>query len=146
MTGRTRTSSSNHPQRRGFTLTEVTVATVVLAAAIVAVTQLMATVAARRGAAEREALARQETANLMEHLFAMPWPELNEQRVAELQLSAACREAMADPQLNVTVESVPGTPAGRQIRVELSWLDGGAPYRRQMSLSAWRFAAEEGNP
>ena len=116
---------------------------VVLAAAIVAVAQLMAAVTTRRITTERETVARQETANLMERVFAMPWTELTEDNVASLQLSETCLQRLPDPQLNISVESASGTPAERQIRVELTWADTGGQHRRTASLTAWRYAAEE---
>jgi hypothetical protein len=102
----------------------------------------MATVASRRVTAEREMLARQETANLMERAFALPWSDLNEHQVTGWQLSERCRTALRDPQLDASIDPLPGTPVGRRIRVELSWLDGGTPYRRRVRLTAWRFAQE----
>ncbi len=146
MSRRTRKPFSKRTDPRGFTLTETTVAMFILAAAIVAVAQLMAAVAKHRITAERETVARQEAANLMERVFAMPWTELTEEHVASLQLSETCQQRLPNPQLNISVESAAGTPAGRQIRVELTWRDSSGQYRRSASLTAWRYAAEEPGP
>jgi prepilin-type N-terminal cleavage/methylation domain-containing protein len=137
---------SKRTDRRGFTLTETTVAMVVLAAAIVAVAQLMAAVATRRLASERETVAQQEVANLMERVFIVPWAELSEENVAGFQLSETCQQRLPEPKLDISVKSAAGSPAGRQVRVELTWMDSGGQSRRSAGLTAWRYAAEEPGP
>jgi Tfp pilus assembly protein PilV len=128
--------------RRGFTLTETAVAMITLAAAIVAVAQLVSAVAAHRLTAEREALARQEASNLMERVFALPWAELTEENVAGWQLSETCVQQLPAPQLDISVESVDGAPVGRKIHIEVTWLDSSGTNRRTADLVAWRYAAE----
>jgi hypothetical protein len=132
--------------RRGITLAETTVAMVLLTAAIVAVAQLTASVAAQRRVAHRQATARLEVANQMEHLFALPWQNLNEENVAGRQLSAASKRGLPDPELSILVGPAEGEPAQRRIRVEVSWRDVGDRVRRTAGLTAWRYSQEEAQP
>jgi hypothetical protein len=130
--------------RRGITLAETTVAMLLLAAAIVAVAQLSAGVAAQRGVSHRAATARLEAANQLEQLFVRPWEALNQDRDAGLELSASCREVLPAAELRIEVSPAAGQPLHRRLRVEVSWQEFGEQIRRTAGLTAWRYAGGEG--
>ena len=128
--------------RQGITLIETTVAMVILSAAIIAVAQLIASVATQRNVAARDTLARQEAANQMERLFAMPWGELGEDHVSQMQLSEGSRQRLPNPELAFVIGPAGGEPVQRRIRVEVTWADTSDQYRRNASLTAWRYKIE----
>ena len=97
---------------RAFTITECLVALVLLAAAAALMAQMLGGVAQQRRAADQQSLALQETANLMEQLFAMPYAELTPERAADLPCpnwpGTAC------PPLGWTLRSLPARMNRRQ--------------------------------
>jgi type II secretory pathway pseudopilin PulG len=125
--------------RRAITLIETMVTMVVLGAAILALAQLVAQISVQRVFAEREALAGGEVANQMERVFALPWEELNERSVTEMQLSAACLQRLPGSELTIAVGTPGGEPVRRKIHVQVTWPDSSGRFRRQASLTAWRY-------
>lgn len=125
-------------RRAAFTITECLVALVLLGAAAALLTQLVAAVGVQRRVAEQHSLALQETANLMERLFALPYAELTTQRAAELQLSEAARQRLPDARLAIAVSAAAGQPAGKEIRISLRWLDRSGRHTAPLELTAWR--------
>ncbi len=69
-------------RRRGFGLVEMTIACVLLAAAMAATLQVVGWVALERRAVERRERAVLEASNLMERIAARPWDELTTEALA----------------------------------------------------------------
>jgi Tfp pilus assembly protein PilE len=125
-------------RRAAFTVTECLVALVLLGAAAALMAQLVSAVGVQRRVADQHALALQETANLVERLFALPYAELTTQRAAELQLSEAARQQLPDARLQITIHSTAGQPAAKEIRISLQWLDRSGRHGAPAELTAWR--------
>lgn len=129
--------------RRGSMLLETTVAIIILAAAIVAVAHTVAVVSVQRQSAERQALATEEAANLMERIYAWPVDEITAEKVAKLKLSPICRERLPEATLEVAVESTSGDPPARRIAVEIEWTEHGGVRGRPVRLTAWKHLRKE---
>ena len=125
-------------RRAAFTIAECLVALVLLGAATALLAQLIAAVGIQRRVADQHSLALQETANLMERLFAVPYAELTPQRAGELRLSASARQTLPDARLRIVVHAVAGDPAAKQIRISLCWLDRSGRHAAPLELTAWR--------
>jgi prepilin-type N-terminal cleavage/methylation domain-containing protein len=131
---------------RGFTITESLVALVLLAAAAALMAQTLAGVAQQRRAADQQSLALQETANLMEQLFAMPYAELTPERTADLALSELARYQLPGARLDIAVTPSADEPAAKEVRVALRWLDRSGQYGVPLQLTAWRYQTERSGP
>jgi hypothetical protein len=125
--------------RGGFSVVEMSVALVVLAAAMLALVQTVAVVGRQRQLAERMALATQETGNLMERLHTWAWDDLTPERAAALRLSDACRDRLPDPQLKVSVEPAGEVPRGKQVHIELDWRESHGGRSLTIRRTAWRY-------
>ncbi len=132
--------------QRGFTITECLVALVLLGAAAALLAQTLGGVAHQRRAADRQSLALQETANLMEQLFAIPYAELTPQRAAELGLSELARQQLPGARLEVSVAPTSDDPSGKEVRVSLHWHDRSGRNGTPLQLTAWRHERERSNP
>ncbi|HPM84737.1 MAG TPA: hypothetical protein PLF81_28725, partial [Candidatus Anammoximicrobium sp.] len=135
-----RPAPSDVRRRAAFSVTECLVALVLLGAAVALMAQLLGTAGVQRRVADQHALALQETANLMERLFALPYSELTPERAAELRLSESVRQRLPEPQLEITIKPVAGEMAAKEIRVSLRWLDRSGGHGAPAELTAWRHA------
>ena len=131
---------------RGFTITESLVALVLLAAAAALMAQMLGGVAQQRRAADQQSLALQETANLMEQLFTMPYAELTPERAAELALSEQARHQLPGARLEIAVTPGADEPGAKEVRVALRWLDRSGQYGVPLQLTAWRHQTERSGP
>lgn len=125
------------PRRRGLALLELTISTLLLAAALVIAVQSLGWLASQRRGAERRQRAIQEAANLMERLSARPFDELTPELARSVALSPASAAVLRDGTLDVAIAPAPGEPTSKSITVTIRWGDrsgvGPAPVR----LVAW---------
>ncbi len=129
--------------RRGSILLETTVAIIILAAAIVAVAHTMAVLAVQRQSAERHTVATQEAANLMERIYILPVDEITAEKMAELKLSASCRDRLPEATLDIAVETMGEEPPARRIAIEIEWTGHGGMRSQPVRLTAWKHAKKE---
>ena len=125
-------------KRRSFTIAECVVALVLLGAAMALMMQTVAAVSQQRRVADQHALALQETANLMERLFALPFAELSSEQAAKLHLSGIAQQRLPGALLEIAVAPAAGEPAAKEIRLALRWLDRSGQYGSPLQLTAWR--------
>ena len=131
-------------RHRGFTLTEVVVTGVVLAAMLVVCLKLLsATAAQRRSMADRRT-ANREAANVMERLAARPWEELTAAGAEKIALSAAAERTLLDAELEVEVSEPAEVPGAKRIVVAVRWRDRANQPRMTARLVAFKFRHEEG--
>ncbi len=134
------------PRARGFTVTELLVACVVLVALLAVCFEIVGASLSARRAASRRLIARQEAANLMERLAARPWDELTPELAAGLGLSPEGRAALPGAELAASVAAVEGEEAAKRISVEVRWKDTSSPSPRPERLVAWRYRLPAANP
>jgi prepilin-type N-terminal cleavage/methylation domain-containing protein len=133
-------------RRPGFTLAEISVAVLVLAAALVAVAQTAIAVSRQQQSAERQAVALQAAANVMERLYALPWSRLLQAEADQISLSPTARQRLPEARLVVTVTPSGESPPARRIEIELDWRTAPDGRSQPVRLTAWKSAAQEGQP
>jgi Tfp pilus assembly protein PilV len=143
---------SRHRPPRGGILLECSVALVILGAAVLAAAQMTAAVTGQQRAATQRQLARQQAANLLEWLFALPDRELADWTTDEVQLelSETARQWLPGAVATATVASPDDPPdrtegqaiPGRRIQVQVGWTDKAGRPARPVRLVAWRSLSE----
>jgi prepilin-type N-terminal cleavage/methylation domain-containing protein len=123
--------------RRGFTLIEVTITVVLLAAAMTAIVQVLGWVAAERRATERRQWAIEEAANLMERVTAAPFEEVTAESARAVTLSAPIREKLTSPELTVIVSEPEAVGGGKRVAIAIRWLGRGRTSEAPVRLTAW---------
>jgi prepilin-type N-terminal cleavage/methylation domain-containing protein len=134
-------------KRRGFTLLEIMVAAVLLAAAATISVEIVLLSATAQRAAARQHMAAREAANVMERLMAMPYDELTPEAARRAKLAKPAADALPEAKLDVAVEE--GRDAGvpsKRVKITLSWSTTSATPLASVRLAAWRFDAREAKP
>jgi prepilin-type N-terminal cleavage/methylation domain-containing protein len=132
--------------RRGLSLIELTVALIILGVALVAVAQTVTMAARLRREIHRRRVATQEAANALERLVALPWRQLDEPALDDLELSPTGEEVLPDGKLSAEVENVAGPPVGRRIRVAVTWKNAAGETDGAVRLVGWSFHDREAKP
>lgn len=129
---------SPRQRKRGFTITEATVALFLLASAAVLLSQL--TLAVRNVGRQtwRMQLVQEELANLAEQTTTLQWDELTEQRIGQLELGELILQEYPAAKLRVKIESLAEARPGKQLTLRLD-LGEHAPTPQ---LTIWRFPTE----
>lgn len=122
---------------RGFTLLEVSAASMILIVTCALMAQLLFLVSRQERAAELRQTALRAVANRLEQLQARGWDELPVAKAAE---EAAPAEVLAlQPQAIMRTEvTAAEEEAVRQIRVQIEWPDAVGNRMEPISLSAWK--------
>ena len=130
-------------RHRGFSMSELLVALVVMSVLLTIVGQYVVLVACQQRTVSRRHLALQEIANAMEWAFASPFERLDEGSLDDWRLSAAGREYLPGARVKTEIsESAADGIVAKRIRLELHWRDrGGGPQR--VGLTAWRYRAAQ---
>lgn len=124
-------------RRRGFAMVELTISTLLIAAALAIVVQTVGWLAAQRRGAERRQRATQEAANLMERLAARPWDELTPELARSLTLSPATAATLRDGALDVAIAPGRGEPASKSVAITIRWGDRSGTSAAPVRLVAW---------
>lgn len=132
-----------YPRTRGMTLVETTCAIFILGVATTAVVHMVSTIAMQRRLADRQMLAVEEAANLMEGVFSMPWSEVTDEKLADLSLSDTLQKQSGNPALSVSARHHPGPPASKEIRISVDWAEPGGGRSKPVRLIAWRYWSKE---
>ena len=130
--------------RRGVSLLELMVATMLLAAIMTVCLQMLTVTAAQHRALEDRQTAIREAANLMERLSAKAWDDLTAESVRDVQLSEQARRSLPDANLEIKLTSPPitssdGEPDTKRIAVAVHWQQRAGEPRRHVQLVAWRY-------
>jgi Tfp pilus assembly protein PilV len=126
-----------------MTLVETTCALFILGVATAAVVHMVSTIAMQRRLADRQTLAAEEAANLMEEIFAMPWSEITDEKLAALSLSEMLQKLGGKPAHSVSARHHPGPPASKEIRISIDWTEPGGGRSNPVQLIAWRYWSKE---
>lgn len=125
--------------RRGFTLLEVTVASIIMAMMLTVCLQFFRATAAGRRAQEHRQTAIREAANLMERLTVRRWDELTPATVGRVRLSQEAREALPNGQLEIDLTESPEGPDAKRIAVLIRWEDRAGRPKLPVRLVAWKY-------
>jgi len=117
---------------------ELAVASVLLMVMMSISIELLATAVTQRRAAADQQLATQEAANLMERLAAMPFTDLQSEKVRDLPLSPEGKQ-LRGVKSDVTITNVDGPPAAAQVVVSIRWEDRDGQLLAPVRLVAWRY-------
>ena len=123
--------------RRGVSLFEIVVATVLLGAVMTVSVQLLGWAAATRESAERRQWAVQEVANLMERLASRPWSELTPEAAAAESISDSARAMLRDAELKIAVTEPASEPAAKRVAIELRWRNRAGEFDSPVRLTTW---------
>jgi len=135
-------------RRRGSLLLEATIAAVLIAAVLIGVAQLLAVTAVQQRDFDRQQLATQTVANVMEDVAARPWDELASDEGGDftaMELPAAVTERLPDARLEMAATDVGADEAeaalpARRIVIQLDWINSAGMRVEPVTLTAWRFA------
>lgn len=129
-----------HPgiRRRGFSVTEATVALFLLAAAATLLAQLTISVQRLGQQTWRTQLLHEELANLAEHTAALPWGELTAERIEQLPLGEFVQQEFPMAKLQVEVTALAEKIPTRQVTLSINL----GPHEPAPRLTVWRFSSE----
>lgn len=126
--------------RKGFTLIEMSVAMVLVAATAAVVVQSLAAVRdLRRRMLERE-LATLAAANVMERAWAIELDELTPELAAAWTVDDTVQRHLPGAEMQVEVNAP--EPGAKRIEVAISWLDKSGGRLPPVRLVAWRYARQ----
>jgi hypothetical protein len=123
-------------------LLESIVATLLLAAALVGVSQLLIVAGRDQRAVELRRVAAREAGNILEEIAARPFEQVTPETLAGYELSAESRQQLPEGRVSVRVESAQEPVAARQVQVEVGWRNLSGRDER-LQLTAWRFGQRE---
>jgi Tfp pilus assembly protein PilE len=129
---------------RGTTLIEVTVALLVLSAAMLALVQMLSLATQQRRLTEARRIALEEVANQAERVAALPWEGVTADKLTTWEPSASLLAAIPHAKCQIAVSDEPGPPAARRIHLEIAWTDSDGQPALPVGLTVWKFA--EGRP
>lgn len=132
----------NH--RRGFTLLEISIAAIVLAAVLVVCMRFFRATTAQRQSMQDRRFAIQEVDNVMERLCTRPWEELTPESVRDLPLGDDAARALPGSRLSVDVVQPDEDPNAKRITVMLRWPAGSGRPDHTARLVAWRYSQNTG--
>ena len=107
--------------RRGFTLIELTAASVILAMAAAVVLQLIVLSGASRRSTSQQRLAWREASNCLEAFTIGGYDAATGQRAAAYGLSQRAISALPQGKLDVTDETMEDALKAKRISVEVAW-------------------------
>ena len=126
-------------KRSGFSILEITVASMLLGTLATLCVQYCHAMAVRRAIVERQKSAIQEASNLLEILAARPWEELTPHVADTQQLSERVMRTVPDARLEIEIGLPMGRPPAKRIAVEIHWpADQHAPAK-PVRLVTWRY-------
>jgi Tfp pilus assembly protein PilV len=130
--------------RRGTTLIEVTVALLVLSAAMLALVQMLSLATQQRRLTEVRRIALEEVANQAERVAALPWDRVTADKLTNWEPSAALLTAIPHAKCQIAVSDEAGLPAARRVHLEIAWTGADGQPALPVGLTVWKFA--EGRP
>ena len=125
------------PRRRAFTVFEMTIAVILLAAVMGVTVQTLGWVARERRASEAREVAVREVANLMERLAARPWDRLSPDSVKGVTLSETGRRALPGAELAVAVDDKGASDGAKRVALTLRWRDRAGEWVAPVRLTTW---------
>lgn len=125
-------------RRAGFTLFELTIAAILLAAVMVTAIPTLAWIVRVRHAAERQQVATLGVGNLMERVTALAWDEITPEALAAIALPESLARQLPAADLKISVVSTSETPEAKRVSIELRWQETPAgSLSPPVRLAAW---------
>jgi len=139
-------TNRTHYPRRGSSLIEMIVSTVLLTAVLVCAAPLISWSMQQRGLAEKQQLANQEVANLLETVATTSWDQLTQQNVSQWKLNDATEAELNQAKLEVSIKQSDAAPIAKQVVVKLTWSDKMNRPVAPIRLSTWVYQAAGATP
>lgn len=133
------------PPRRGVSLIELTVASLLVGTVFVALGPVLHAIRQQREQAQQRQIALLELANQAERLSLRAWEELTPERLEQIELSETARQRLRQASLRVALAE-DAEPLVRRITLELSWHDPAGRGVSPLRLVVWKYAVEGGTP
>jgi prepilin-type N-terminal cleavage/methylation domain-containing protein len=128
--------------RRGISLIELSVATVVLAVAMTVTVQIVAQAIAEHRAADRRVCAIQEAGNVLERLSIQPWDKLTPESLEKLELARRVERLI--PGAEVTISMVDAdSGVAKRVTVQVRWTARDARRTAPVRLTTWLYPRED---
>ena len=124
--------------RRGFTLIEIVVATILLATLMTISLQFLVRARLQRGAVERREAALQAAGNVMQRLTALEWSELTPEAAAAVTLDDDATAATGGGSVKASVDTRQEEEiAAKRIAVEVHIPQQGGGEQAPVRLTSW---------
>jgi Tfp pilus assembly protein PilV len=125
-----------------MTIIEVAVALVILAAAMVALVQLVGLTTRQRRAIHERAAALAEVANQAERLALLPWNEIAPSKLTTWEPSPELTASIPRATCRATVTDESEPPSSRRIELRVTWQNAAGLRVEPALLTVWRFRPE----
>jgi type II secretory pathway pseudopilin PulG len=125
--------------QRGFSIIELLLAGVVIAALLTSVVKFLGVAAGQRRGAERRQVALVEASNVMQRITARPWAEVTEASLAEISLSAEAARFLPEGSLAAKLSESPDEPAAKRVALEVRWPGPPGAPPHTLRLMSWMY-------
>jgi Tfp pilus assembly protein PilV len=125
-------------RRRGMTIFEVAVSTVVLGAAVTTAAQLVVWSVGLHQAALKKRCALEAATSVLDRVSLRPWSEITPESVKRETLPSEASEFLSDARLSVDVAEQADRLPAKQISVEIEWAHS-AGHDQKVHLTTWVF-------
>jgi hypothetical protein len=125
-------------------LLEVTMAVVLLLAAMTLAMKLVVGVALEQRGADRRMWALQTASNLAERIAAEPFAKLTTERARALAATASADRVLPGAEWTVDVADAGGpAPPGKRVTLRLRWKDRSGEWTAPVHLTSWVFRGRD---
>lgn len=125
--------------RRGFTLLELTITCMMLAAMLAVCLQLLGATAAGRRASALRQTALEEATNALERIYAIEFRDLTSHEAHRLAPSDRVAQTLPAGRLDVAVDLAPEVPTAKRIAVAVAWRARPEEPEKVVRLVAWKY-------
>jgi hypothetical protein len=132
------------PPRAGFTLVELTCASLILVGVMVMTVSFLGWIASEDRWVERRRAAETEASNVMERLTIEPWESLSSAKANVKGLSSEARRALPDGTVSIRIQD--SGPSLKRIHVEVRWRDASGRAPAPVRLTSWVAKRDGGQP
>ncbi len=132
--------------RSGFTLVEMIVAGILLAAVMSLSAQMLYAVAKGQRTAEQRQMTSTVAANLMERITAQPYETITNQQLQTWRLDSATQSRLPEAKLSISIEPEAGPPAGKRIVIEIQGQGPKGVPLSPVHLTGWVYERQGATP
>ncbi len=115
------------------------VATAVLGVVVTTSALLVQWSASLHRVAIKKRCALEAATTLLDRINARPWSSITARSVQNLQLPGETKRFLGDPRLAVAVTDQEGSPRGKKISIEVSWVERAGQNPQHVKLTSWVF-------